>query len=118
MTSEFEKIAGAARGAFYGVFGVPIIYAQEDTTIEGIVAVSCDPAARADFLEMASLWAGFMDFQVKTVDLEGIEPARGDSITLAGGEVYRVLSPEGIPVWTYSDPEGKEMVIHAKQTGK
>ena len=118
MSSEYEKIAGAARGAFYGVFGVPISYSQEEVTISGITAVSFDPAARADFLEMAGLWAGFMDFQIKTVDLEGLEPARGDSIALSGGEVYRVLSPEGVPVWTYSDPEGKEIVVHTKLVEK
>jgi hypothetical protein len=118
MSSEFEKIAGAARGAFYGVFGVPIDYAQEETTLSGIVAVSYDPSTRASFAEMADLWAGYLDFQIKTADLEGLEPQRGDSITLAGGEVYRVLSPEGVPVWTYSDPEGMEMIVHTKQTGK
>lgn len=90
--------------------GETITYTRGDL-VATCVAVPTRPEARQDDLnESVTLSARRMDWLVDPAELlddagESILPKRGDKITRASGETYRVQPGDGgDDVWNWSDP--------------
>lgn len=115
MPTVFEGIAAQARGTFYDVFASQASYAQGNV-VANFVAIKSNPGDRMKTEEEAAVWAEFSEFVLKTADLGGIAPKRGDTIT-AEGKTWRVLSPsEMMPVFEFVDSEEMEVRIFCKLT--
>ena len=115
MGSQFEVLAGGARPNFYALFGEATTFTQGANVVT-MDAIRGNVANRLKRVEDLAVWAEYAEFVCKSADLGALIPARGDVISVAG-ETWRVLSPEGLPVYEYIDAENKELRIFAKLKG-
>lgn len=114
MSTRFETIAGSARPNLYAIFGEGVTVTQGEDEIEIDEAILAFPANRMREADSIAIWAEYGEWTVRTADLEGITPERGDEIETEDGRVWRVASPEGMPVYEFVDPEHKEIHIYCK----
>jgi hypothetical protein len=113
VATLFETLTAGARPIFYDVYGADAIYTQ-GATIKTIRFIQANPADRMRKEEEAAIWAEYIEWVCKTADLGGLIPTRGDTIEI-GSSVWRVLSPEGMPVYEFIDPESIEVRIYTKR---
>lgn len=110
--SAFEAIAAGARPNFYAMFGEPATISRGAVSV-ALTGIRSSPGNRLRDVENVATWAEFGEFVVKTADLVGFVPARGDEIAI-GSDVWRVASPEGMPETEFIGAEGTELRIYVK----
>jgi hypothetical protein len=110
--SAFDSISEDGVGTLYVVFGVGVTYRRGETETE-LTAVPSDPSNKWSDVESAGVWAGFKVWTFRCADL-ALLPERGDEIEDAAGNVWRVASPEGAPVYRYVSPEEREIEVATK----
>lgn len=110
----FQTIADATTPNLYAVFGEPVTLTHDGEEIEINEAIAGFPANRSRDAEMQAIWAEYAEWTVRASSLGEYLPERGDEIEAENGVVWRVTSPEGMPVYEYCDAEQKEVRIFCK----
>jgi hypothetical protein len=116
MPSVFETLAAGARQTFYDIGGVSVAYVRGAETVS-LTAIPASQGNKWSDAVSAGIWAGVKTWTVKAADLSTLTdpyPQLNDAMTDSAGTQWRVVSPDGGPVFREIDGEGFEFEIHTK----
>jgi hypothetical protein len=109
MPSAFDTAAALAIPAFFTVFGAEISYAQGETIIEALDAVSSTTTFEQPNTDGLYVKTEMRRYEILVENLEGLTPAAGDTITEEiNGETQTFIvapPPGGKAVYDYADEQ-------------
>jgi hypothetical protein len=113
MTTPIENTVGALWSTIRLAAGVDVTYSQGATSITAVGIPGSSPIV-SETADGAIATSKSQDFLFKAVDLLGVVPRRGDTVTW-GTRTFEVVAQDGDRQYYYSDPYQTIIRVHCKE---